>query len=328
MKLPSEKVNQPIGVQYWKNQPLWKQTLYILGLPRSGKSTIFNVLASCKQVEGLEEPLDLLGIAQKMAGYKDKPFVTRDFKDLYLALMDNHYSELILGRSYNLRKQDKSYILNIKSEQHLTRAQARNRRVDVLEHLEGSNSVFLIVFNDMENSLDFITSNVPHPQLIYVKRDWRDVGVEIMDKGWLSDEQLKSQTNLIPGYQAKIRSGDSEFYIPFVIPIEAKNMYLSLSDLDRACLFALIQSTSLENEIANIGIKSHKIDFENLVKNPMEQIGSLMDALGLQESKMFRKNTAKLVAEVKEIKTGKGCNYKPSGAFTEILQELNLELPS
>ena len=33
--------------------------------PRSGKSTVFNVLASCENVEGLEEPLDLLGLAQK-----------------------------------------------------------------------------------------------------------------------------------------------------------------------------------------------------------------------------------------------------------------------
>lgn len=328
MELPSEKVNQPIGVQYWKNQPLWKQTLYVLGLPRSGKSTIFNVLASCEHVEGLEEPLDLVGIAQKIAGYKDKPLVTRDFKDLYLSLMDNHYSELILGRSYNLRKQDKSYILNIKSVQHLTLAQARNRRVDVLEHLEGSNSVFLIVFNDMENSLDFITSKVPYPQLIHVRRDWRDVGLEIMDKGWLSDEQLRNQTNLLPGYQAKIMFENSEFYIPFVIPVEVKNMYLSLSDLDRACLYALIQSNSLENEIANVGITSHQIDFENLVKNPSEQIGSLMDALGLQESEMYRKNIAKLVADVKEIKIGKGRNYRPSGAFVEILKELNLELPA
>lgn len=328
MEAPYETANQPVGVQYWKNQPVWKHTLYVLGLPRSGKSTIFNLLASCENVEGLEEPLDLLGIAQKMAYYQDNPLVTRDFKDLYLALMDNHYSELTMGRSYNLRKQDKSFILNFKSEQHLARAQARNRRVDVIEHLVDSNSVFLIVFNDMENSLDFITSNVPNSQLIHVRRDWRDAGVEIMDKGWLSDEQLKNQTNLLPGYQAKISFEDSEFYIPFVIPVEAKNMYLSLSDLDRACLYTLIQSTSLENEIANVGTKSHQIDFENLVKNPWEQIGSLMDALGLQESEMYRKNIAKLVADVKEIKIGKGRNYRPSGTFVEILQELNLELPS
>ena len=101
-------------MKYWKNQPIWKQTIYVLGLPRSGKSTIFNILASCENVEGLEEPLDLLGLAQKMAYYKDKPIITQDFKDLYLALMDNHYSELTLGRTYNLRKQDKSFILNFK----------------------------------------------------------------------------------------------------------------------------------------------------------------------------------------------------------------------
>ena len=53
-----------------------------------------------------------------------------------------------------------------------------------------------------------------------------------------------------------------------------------------------------------------------------------MDALGLQESEMYRKNIAKLVADVKEIKIGKGRNYRPSGAFVEILQELNLELTS
>lgn len=312
-------------MQYWKNQPVWKQTIYVLGLPRSGKSTVFNVLASCENVEGLEEPLDLLGLAQKMAYYKDKPIITRDFKDLYLALMDNHYSELTLGRSYNLRKQDKSFILNFKSEDHLARAQARNRRIDVLEHLADKSAVFLIVFNDMEDSLDFITADVPCPQLIHIRRNWRDVAVEIMEKGWLSNEQLKSQTNLLPGYQKKVKLDGSEFYIPFVVPVEAKNIYLSLSELDRAFLYTIIQSINLENAIANIKIKSHQMDFEALVKDPKRQISLLMGELGLMETEMYRKNIAKLATIVNEIEIGKGNNYEPSGALIEILQELNLD---
>ena len=35
-------------MQYWKNQPVWKRTIYVLGLPRSGKSTIFNALTEAK----------------------------------------------------------------------------------------------------------------------------------------------------------------------------------------------------------------------------------------------------------------------------------------
>lgn len=314
-----------VGVQYWKNQPVWKQTIYVLGLPRSGKSTIFNVLASCENVEGLEEPLDLLGLAQKMANYKDNPIVTQDFKDLYLSLMDNHYSELTLGRSYNFRKQDKSFILNFKSEHHLARAQALNRRLDVLEHLADKNAVFLIVFNDMEDSLEFITADVPCPQLIYIRRDWRDVAIEIMEKGWLSDEQLKSQTNLLPGYQKKVILDGSEFYIPFVVPVEAHNIYLSLSELDRALLYTNIQSINLKNAIANVGIKSHQIDFESLIKNPKRQMKSLKDELGLMETEMYRKNIAKLSAMANEIEIGKGNSYQPSGALIEILQEMNLE---
>ena len=313
-------------MKYWKSQPIWKRTIYVLGLPRSGKSTIFNVLASCENVEGLEEPLDLLGLAQKMAYYKDKPAITQDFKDLYLALMDNHYSELTLGRTYNLRKQDKSFILNFKSEHHLARAQARNRRVDVLEHLADKNAVFLIVFNDMEDSLDFIIAEVPCPELVHIRRDPRDVAIEIMNKGWLSNKQLKNQTNLLPGYQTKVILDGSEFYIPFVVPVEAKDIYLSLSELDRAFLYTFIQSSNLENAIASVGIKSHQIDFESLVKSPKRQISSLMDELGLMETEMYRKNIAKLEAMINEIEIGKGHNYEPSGALIEILQELNLEL--
>ena len=205
-------------------------------------------------------------------------------------------------------------------------AQARNRRVDVLEHLADKNAVFLIVFNDMENSLDFIIAEVPCPQLVHIRRDPRDVAIEIMNKGWLSNEQLKNQTNLLPGYQTKVILDGSEFYIPFVVPVEAKDIYLSLSELDRAFLYTFIQSINLENAIASVGIKSHQIDFESLVKSPKKQISSLVDELGLMESEMYSKNIAKLEAIVNEIEIGKGHNYEPSGALIEILQELNLEL--
>ena len=81
----------------------------------------------------------------------------------------------------------------------------------------------------------------------------------------------------------------SEFYIPFVVPVEAKDIYLSLSELDRAFLYTFIQSINLENAIASVGIKSHQIDFESLVKSPKKQISSLVDELGLMESEMYSK---------------------------------------
>lgn len=54
-------------INYFKQKQFpWKNTIFIIGLPRSGKSTIYNILSSCNNTESLEEPFSILSIAQKL----------------------------------------------------------------------------------------------------------------------------------------------------------------------------------------------------------------------------------------------------------------------
>ena len=63
-------------MKYWKNQPIWKQNnICFRSSPRSGKSTVFNILASCENVEGLGRTIRLAractenGILQRQTYY-------------------------------------------------------------------------------------------------------------------------------------------------------------------------------------------------------------------------------------------------------------------
>lgn len=287
---------------YWKGLPSWKNSIFIIGLPRSGKSTIFNFLSSCKNVQGLEEPLDLLSIAQQSSRFKDKE-ILKTFEDLFLALMEYHFSELTLGRSYNFRECDKSYIMNFKSIQEVETSFSLKRRVDVIDYLKDKKSSFIIVFNDIEMSLKFLKKSSPNPTMIYIQRKVKDVALEIFEKGWLSDEQLASQFNLMPAYDRKINSNGIKIFIPYLIPACLVKYFISLNTLGRSYMFAYVQDLHLKKNIKKEWRDSIRLNFEDLVSDPYARVEKLVDKIGLVRGDLYFSNIEKWSKEIINLKS-------------------------
>ena len=118
-------------LQFYKSTPSWRSTIYVLGSPRSGKSTVLNLLNSCSNVEAVDEPFELTVMVQKGGMHAVGSAARDEYVNSYMASL-NCFSELVLGRRYNFRSSDKSSIFNVKSEREIAEAHARLRRVDVL----------------------------------------------------------------------------------------------------------------------------------------------------------------------------------------------------
>lgn len=269
--------------RYYKHHPAWAKTIYITGLPRSGKSTLYNILGSCLNVEALEEPFELLSVAQKGSSFPADSELYAHFLDSYMAIMENLFSELVLGRIYNFRGKDKSCIYNFKTVEHVQQAHSLLRRSDVLQHTAKSDYTFLVAFNDIEKSIKLITQQAPAPMIVHVKKDYREVGWEIAGKGWLSDEQLSTQANLTPAYGVRRQWQGQDLYVPYLFNDENIELFLSLDTLNRSLLYAFLQDQALEHALGQYQGKIVRIQFEELANEPERVARALMQSLGLQE---------------------------------------------
>jgi len=236
--VPWEKPNQ---IFYSKDGVSWKQTIFVLGSPRSGKSTLLKLLGSCRLTQFAEEPFDLTVIAQKSQGMLKDSVIYKHYADFFQASLKNHYSELSLGRGYNFRKIDNSYVYNIKRRQDLRDQMKSPRRSDVIKLKAFTEGSFLLALNDVEGSLGFIRDNSPNPRFIWVERPILELAREIASKGWLSNDSLSQQNNLTPAYHSKHESRFGKVYIPYFVPSNLVDTFLELNDFDRAHFYVLSQ---------------------------------------------------------------------------------------
>jgi hypothetical protein len=272
----------PLVPSFYKHQPAWAKTIYITGLPRSGKSTLYNVLGSCQHVEALEEPFELLSLAQKGSAFAQDSAIYAHFVDLYMSVMENQFSELVLGRNYNFRDKDKSWIFNFKTAEHVQKAHGILRRSDVLRHTAEKDFTFLIAFNDIEQSIPLITQCTPNPVIVHVKKDFREIGQEIAEKGWLSDAQLNTQANLTPAYGAIREWRGTKLYVPYFLTDENIDLFLSLDTLNRSLLYAFLQDQALEHALQHFEGKVIRVSFKQLCAQPESTLSQLMQDLNLQ----------------------------------------------
>lgn len=279
-----------IRVMFSKKDPAWKKTIYIVGLPRSGKSTVYNVLASCEDVEALEEPFDLLAVAQKASQFAPGSDAYMHYHDLYLAFMENDFSELVLGRTYNFRRQDKSCIFNYKTAAHVDLAHSRARRMDVLNYAKNADASFVIAFNDVEQSIDFVSRGVPGAQFVYVKRALTNIARDVVEKKWLSDEQLSTQANMAPAYSAVVESGGRLIYLPYFIQEQDADLFVSLDDYERAVMYVMLQDRALTSALSKTKTPCHSVSFEDMVNSPEQLMNELIHGLGLKKTETTEKN--------------------------------------
>lgn len=255
-----------------KNQSFpWKNTNYIIGLPRSGKSTVYNILSSCKNTQSIEEPFSLLSIAQKSSCFKVSSRYYRNLLDAYISNAEVLFNELVLGRIYNFRKIDKSYVLNFKTQEDIDFSHSLARQKDVLKYTTDTNLNFIIAMNDVESCLNFITSSMPNPILIRMQRNFIDIGFEIAEKEWLSDFSLSTHSNMTPAYSKVIKFKGKSIFVPYIIPKKFISKFMDLSVLERSIYYAYIQDKILTKNLISIDkfskAKVLNINFNSLTGN-------------------------------------------------------------
>jgi hypothetical protein len=228
-------------VFYSKESKNWKQTIFILGSPRSGKSSLLNVLGSCKHTHFAEEPFDLTVIAQKSSRLAKDSFAYLENADFFQASLKNYYSELSLGRGYNFRKIDRSYVGNFKSRRELKTLFSIPRRLDVFQSEKYAEGTLILTLNDVEHSIEFLSNIAPRPRIIWLERPLHILAREIALKRWLSNESLSQQSDLLPGYNLVIANKFGNIYLPYFVPPEFAVKFLELNEFQRAYFYVLSQ---------------------------------------------------------------------------------------
>jgi hypothetical protein len=278
----------------------WKNTIYVLGLPRSGKSTIYNLIASCRDTEGVDEPFELQIMAQKGGAHAPSSPQFRSYSDAYLAMMENYFSELVLGRRYNFRCIDNSYIMNIKSKSDVEVGMNRRGRADVIKYSSGVNASFVVSFNNVEDDLVFITHEVPSPKIIYVRRNIEDVSADIGAKNWFSDDNLSSQYNIGIPFDIVVSGGKEELHIPYLIPDSLVSDFVRADDFGRADIYCRAQAARFEAAVKAARVDCLCIDFETLLEDPAKVAAECFHFGGLDAGDM----TPKLLSDLEARRIG------------------------
>jgi hypothetical protein len=266
---------------YFKHHFSWEKTIYIVGVPRCGKSTIHNVIASCHCVEALDEPFEICGVAQKSGHFRRSSTCFQHLRDLLAAMMENYFSELVLGRIYNFRRIDKSYILNTKSKSYVRASHRRKGRLDVLNTARKSRYSLLITLNDVQRGLKILESAAPNPIFLYITRNLEDVAKDIAAKGWMKDSTLARNCHLSPAHSLVVRKGKRKLYVPHIIPSGEKNAFLKASSYERACLFAQFEALALEKSLQALRSEVITLPLERVASQPDIQMNLLIKNLKL-----------------------------------------------
>ncbi|MBM5796686.1 MAG: hypothetical protein FJ060_00700 [Cyanobacteria bacterium K_Offshore_0m_m2_072] len=281
-------------IQFFKNFHSFSQTFFLVGLPRSGKSTLKNILASAANTEALDEPLDVIAVASNGAGFDPGSTSYVQFMDIYKTLLENHFSELSLGRSYNFRSCDQSFVFNYKQISCVRNAMLRRGRSDVISHAANSPLALILALNDVDLCLEFLCEGAPKPVVVQIANNPISVAREIEKKEWLSDDQLSRNANLLPAYSIVRHHGNKTLYLPYFISENLADLFCSLGNFERSLMYVFLQANRLNMSISRLhNVPFYSVDFSELTHEPTAIGLSLLSKFSLEPTpltyEIFRK---------------------------------------
>jgi hypothetical protein len=283
-------------LRFYKGTPSWRHTVYVLGMPRSGKSTVLNVINSCRNVEAVDEPFELTVMVQKGSAHTVGSPIHDEYGDSFMASMENYFSELALGRRYNFRECDKSSIFNVKSGDEIAEAHARLRRLDVLDYAAKVDTTFALAFNDVEDGIDILMRDAPDPTVLWLRRDVAAVADEIARKGWLSDEQLSAQANVAPAYTQTVTRAGRKVFLPYFVREGEADDFLAMDEYGRSELYCLRQEEVMLKAMARHEPNALHLDFQRLLLDTDKAFEAVLRRLRLVPTDRTRALLAGLAA--------------------------------
>lgn len=271
-------------IKYLKKEHYWQKIFFIVGTPRSGKTTLLNIFNSCSNIEAVDEPVDLIGLAQTYSDLNVKnSMIKRQIEELFWMNADHLFSESVVGRNYNFRKKDISYIGNVKNKSQIKSAFKIRNKIETIQKIRSDRKSFAVSLNDCEKSLKMFDNN--SSSIIRIKSNILDVAKNMEIKNWFSDKQLSNDTNLLPGYKEIIKFKNKKFFIPYNIPKKDHQLFIKSNKYERGLLYYSYQENNLDN--AN-DVKMTSIQYYDLFDQ------KLID-------KLFKKFNLKSTSKTKRI---------------------------
>jgi hypothetical protein len=240
-------------------------------------------------------------IAQRGPAEPETSIHLNQYVDFFQASLNNHYTELCLGRNYNFRKIDKSYTYNQKTRKEIRHRFKVARRSDLLQTKDYQQGTLLVTLNDMQESLNFLKKNAPNPRLIWLKRSSLQIAINVAQKGWLSNKSLAFQSDLTPAYKSMYETKFGTMYVPYFVGEAVIDEFFQLSDLDRAYYYALVQETKFLEFQKSFPDSIQVVNLRDVFLSGTKELALFSQNLDLKMTKKSSTVAKKIAKEVEQM---------------------------
>jgi len=274
------------------NQPR-VPTVVLIGAARSGKTIIGNLLGSCQHVEHIDQPW-LLEMLPIMAGegILSETLAIQMFQTYEYEL----WNDRILMRHVNFRPADLSSIWRQKTPQEIfTRLIGLYSRDDVRRYVRERCPTLVLTFTDALPFCDFFWKALPGCKLLHIVREGLEVALEVEQKRWLSDEELRHP--LHPNLYRTYANVSAIYHLPYWVERGLEKRFLVASEYARALWYwrrlMEMADTATKNRPDTQELRIVKLS--DVLDRPRETISSLIEFVGVTQTEV----TEGLLARIK-----------------------------
>jgi hypothetical protein len=262
----------------------------VMGVCRSGKTTLCNLLATCENVENADEPWTakilplLIGL-----GKIDEAIGRQIFMSFITELMN----DMILLRRANFRPGDLSSILLQKNEQEIyNRLNLLETREDVKKFKDKNSPLLLLNLTEVMPFIDFFFETVTGVRMIHVVRNGKDVAYDALTKGWFSDKQLSEPRKALPYNQFK--NDNSTLHLPWWVSQGDEELFVSYTEYDRCIYYWCqnIQSILTSNNISSSNSEYITVYYEDLISKSQDTFYNTAAFLNVKPTSLSEKALA------------------------------------
>lgn len=301
-------------------EQLASSVIVLTGTGRCGKTTVGNILGTCRGTEHIDDPW-LLANLPTLAGRGVMPeaLALQMFRTQAWHLLYNR----ILMRHVNFRPNDLSSIWKQKSPQEIiSRITGLYSIKDIYKYAETTPTTLVLSLANTVPFYQFFWEAMPGCQIIHMLREGLDVAVEVTEKHWFSDDELRRPFHPDP-YRPYVRHADAATcYLPYWVEEGAEERYVNSSEFGRGLQYwrRLMEMSGLADPSHDSLHDMRTVRMSDVLDRPSETIDALITSLGLEKTEL----TDPLVANVRRPEGEHEPIEVSSGVEREELQAMNV----
>lgn len=248
----------------------------IMGVNRSGKTILGNLIATSLNVEHLDEPWLLFSLPTLIR----LKIINSDIgRDMFLTNLAELMNDTILLRRANFRPNDLSSIWLQKTPSEIfSRLIELQSRSDVNKYIKINRPTSLLTLSEAAMSnLPVLVDILPTCKIIFVVRNGLDVANQIYQKKWFHNERL-TNPNTAQLYRL-VRYKKQKMYIPWWVEPENDKEFIEYSEFERGLYYWCVLMERATESFKKINNKYIQVRYEDLLKDPqaiMERVGKFL----------------------------------------------------